>query len=414
LLLVEAISRDLNDQLLKVLGNRRLMYAEYEDFERLMSSAEEVFYTWDECMKDFTNVARDIARKRSEKRSEKFTRIQITPAHAKLHERVSFVKNFRKQHEQLHQTIVKVMTQPKGVTKIIVENDTNSVQQQEEESVSMSDIDSIEEVKQAFESLKDINILDVSPEGTEIWTDAENAYNERVSRVESQIITRLRDRLGTCKNANEMFRVFSKFNALFVRPKIRGAIQEYQTQLIDSVKDDIQKLHNKFKLQYRRAEAFHMAQLRDLPVVSGAMIWARQIERQLQTYMNRVEDVLGKGWENYAEGEKLQTESNNFRKKLDTKPIYDAWIKDINGRDLSVSGKLFEITKNRAANNQLQLDVNFNPQIITLFKEVRNLLWLNYHVPHAVSNVAKDAKRVYPFAVSLMETVRTYRQTIDK
>jgi dynein heavy subunit-like protein len=52
---------------------------------------------------------------------------------------------------------------------------------------------------------------------------AENAYNERVSRVENQIISRLRDRLGTARNANEMFRVFSKFNALFVRPKVRTA-----------------------------------------------------------------------------------------------------------------------------------------------------------------------------------------------
>ena len=58
-------------------------------------------------------------------------------------------------------------------------------------------------------------------EGAEIWVAAENAYNERVSRVENQIIARLRDRLGTARNANEMFRVFSKFNALFVRPKVR-------------------------------------------------------------------------------------------------------------------------------------------------------------------------------------------------
>lgn len=57
-------------------------------------------------------------------------------------------------------------------------------------------------------------------EGGEIWVAAENAYNERVARVENQIIARLRDRLGTARNANEMFRVFSKFNALFVRPKV--------------------------------------------------------------------------------------------------------------------------------------------------------------------------------------------------
>jgi dynein heavy chain 1 len=46
---------------------------------------------------------------------------------------------------------------------------------------------------------------------------AENAYNERVVSVKNQIIVWLRDRLGTAGNANEMFRVSSKFNTLFVR-----------------------------------------------------------------------------------------------------------------------------------------------------------------------------------------------------
>ena len=57
--------------------------------------------------------------------------------------------------------------------------------------------------------------------------------------------------------------------------------------------------------------------------------------------------------------------------------------------------------------------VNFDPQIITLFKEVRNLLRAGFQVPHAITNMAKDAKRVYPHTISLMETVRTYGQTSD-
>lgn len=191
------------------------MYMEYDDFEKIMSGAEDVFKTWDENIKEFTNIARDVTRKRS----DKFIPIKISPAHDKLQERVAFVRNFRKQHEQLHQTIVKVMSQPKTTTKIVVEGE-DKVVRQEEESTNTNDINSMEEVKLAYESVKDIDVLDVSIEGTEIWMQAENAYNERVSRVENQIISSLRDRLGTCKNANEMFRVFSKFNALFVRPKV--------------------------------------------------------------------------------------------------------------------------------------------------------------------------------------------------
>ena len=156
--------------------------------------------------------------------------------------------------------------------------------------------------------------------------------------------------------------------------------------------------------------------LRDPPPIAGAILWAKQIERQLFAYMKRVEDVLGKGWKLYAEGGKLQSESQSFRRKLDTRPIYEAWLHDINRRNMQISGRLFDISKNRMAQGgtQLQLSVNFDPQIITLFKEVRNLLWLGFAVPHTISNPAKDAKRVYPHAVSLMETVRTYSQTVVK
>ena len=66
--------------------------------------------------------------------------------------------------------------------------------------------------------------------------------------METRIAARLRDQLGTARNANEMFRIFSRYNALFVRAHIRGAIREYQTQLIQRVKDDIEGLHNKFKV----------------------------------------------------------------------------------------------------------------------------------------------------------------------
>ena len=56
-----------------------------------------------------------------------------------------------------------------------------------------------------------------------------------------------------------------------------------------------------------------MSRVRDFPPVSGSIIWARQIERQLTAYMHRVEDVLGKGWETHVEGQKLKADGDSFR-----------------------------------------------------------------------------------------------------
>lgn len=387
--LVEAVSRDFNDQLVKVLGNVRLMHMDYNVFERLLTETHGAFEAWESQVKEFANLARDITRRRS----EKFIPIKIRAAHAPLQERLHFVHQFRQQHEQLQQTIVRVMASNNADTNVA------------------GDTSAIDEIRLAYDVVRIVDILDVTPEGTDAWERAETGYNERVTRVENQIIVRLRDRLATARNASEMFRVFSKFNALFVRPKIRGAIQEYQTQLINSVKDDIRRLHDTFKRHYRRSESFVMSQLRDVPPVSGAIIWVRQIERQLDMYMHRVEDVLGKGWELYAEGQRLQADSASFRRKLDTRPLYDAWFAEISRRDLTVAGRVFSVSRQRATGNSFNLGIEFDAQLITLFKEVRELLWLGFQVPHTLVNMARDGKRVYPFAVSLMETTKIYRQT---
>ncbi|BEJ00458.1 hypothetical protein CcaverHIS631_0503150 [Cutaneotrichosporon cavernicola] len=393
--LVEAISSDFNDQLLRVLGTQRLMYMDYAKFDEIMNVTAEVFSTWDENMKDFTNVAREVSRKRA----EKFISIKINPAHNKLQERIVYLRAFRRSHEQL-----RVMTSS-ARTFSGLGNDVPF------------DIDMEEEVRLSYDSVKNVDVLDVTPEGSEIWYAAEIAYNDRVARIENQIISRLRDKLATTATAQEMFRVFSKFNSLFVRPKIRGAIQEYQTRLIDSVKEDLRDLRHKFTSGYRNSEAQHMSELRDFPQVAGAILWARQIERQLLMYMRRVEDVLGKGWESYTEGQKLQVESAAFNAKLDTRPLYDAWMGDIQRRgNLVVVGRLFDIIKTRAtggSQGQLQLVVQFDTTVINLFKEVRALIWLGFPVPLSITHRAKDAKRIYPHAVSLMESARTYTQTVD-
>ena len=151
--LVEAISKDLNDQLLKVLGSRRLMFMEYDVFDRATAGCEDVFRTWDEQIKEFTNVAREVTRKRS----EKIIPIKFNNAHVKLQERVNFVRVFRRQHEQLYNTIRKVMKPEKSLLTKDVGGAKPSV------TASLSDADPIDDVVVAYESVKHIDVLDVSP-----------------------------------------------------------------------------------------------------------------------------------------------------------------------------------------------------------------------------------------------------------
>lgn len=46
--------------------------------------------------------------------------------------------------------------------------------------------------------------------------------------------------------------------------------------------------------------------------------------------------------------------------------------------------------------------------------QVRNLKNLGFRVPLAIVNKAHQANQLYPFAISLIESVRTYERTLEK
>lgn len=267
----------------------------------------------------------------------------------------------------------------------------------------------LNEVDLAYQVCLAVDVLDVSSEGTSSWEETKASYNLRIEKAETLITARLRDRLGAAKSPEEMYRIFSRFNLLFFRPRIQGAIQQFQTQLIANIEENMEKLQVKFKRQYNNTEVQKMSSIRDLPPVSGAIIWAKQIEKQLKLQLQRTEIILGKDWESHVEGKKLKSLGDAFLKKLDTAVIFDKWQNGIKeSPNMEVSGRIFTVEDNSSG---LELTVNYDPSIITLFKEVRNLQWLGFRVPYTIKVTSDEAKEKYPFAMSLQETLRTYRSS---
>ena len=401
--LVSAISRDLNERLLKMLGNQRLMQARDEDFDRIISGCKRVFNTWDDEDEMYRNILRELIKRHSRRDDGVKTFRRVKPQHETLKKRLEELGNFRKQHDQLRNVIGRVL-RPTS----------------QEEAAGVQDADdanAIEEVNLAYKDVEMVDALDLTEVGVRAWQAVQKRYSERIETVEIRIIAKLNDQLSKAKNANEMFRIFKKFNALFVRPKIKGAIREYQTQLIERVKADIDHLHTKFKVQFAKTMNARMSEVRDLPPVSSLIIWVKQIDRQLTEYMNRVEDVLGKDWGGHREGRALKQNEAGFRKDLGSleNQAFTEWKENVEKRQIGVTGRIFNIDmQRRSTGNSWELSVNFHEQIVTLSKEVRNLKWLKYRVPLVIVNKALQANHLYPFAISLKASIRTYRQTLDK
>lgn len=132
-------------------------------------------------------------------------------------------------------------------------------------------------------------------------------------------------------------------------------------------------------------------------------------------YMGRVEAVLGKGWETHVDGQKLKADGDSFRMKLNTQELFEDWSRKVNQKNLQNSGKIFLVDNIRASKGTIYtLKVNFSPEIITLTKEARNMKWLVSRVPLAIVNKAHTARQMYPYAISLIENVSTYKRICER
>lgn len=194
--LVEAISRDLCNKILEILHSKALMGLTFTEFEKITSDCRSLFTIWEDQFNKFREVIRELARKRR----QDDVPLRINVDNKQLQERIMNVRNFRKQHEELYEVIKRVLPADEGGKQ------------------------SLEEMQSAYENVKVVDPLVMSRDGTETWKRAMKVYDEKIDKVETHIKEQLRDRLAMAKNANEMFRVFSKFNALFYRPRVSGSL----------------------------------------------------------------------------------------------------------------------------------------------------------------------------------------------
>ena len=110
---------------------------------------------------------------------------RVSLSHKKLQQRLDHMKRFRKQHEQLRSVIDRVLLQPIP-TLLQTQSSINDEQDKENNQSSingqtnenrpaitaanvLNDVNAIDEVNLAYESVKEVDALDVSKEGQDAW-----------------------------------------------------------------------------------------------------------------------------------------------------------------------------------------------------------------------------------------------------
>ena len=392
--LLETLGASVLQRILSLLREKSVMQCSMEDLRRCKKQADEVFLAWDTQSAAQRLVLKDVAKRRN----EKFIPPQLDQI-TLLQKRLASVVEFREQHERLL-----------SVFSVVLRGQENDV---------------VAELNEAWQlvlnqSASSDASLDISQGGTAVWTNVRSMYEKRLEKAEERVTRLLEDRLSGADSADDMFRIFSTFNALFFRPAIRNAVNSFRTTLVKNVREDVARLQEKFRMRYDDSLERVTANIRDIPPLSGRIIWARQIENQLSMLMKRMEDVLGAGWEDHVDGKQLKEVCDELRNYLGTDGLYNEWLSQQLKPDTQKYAKSKDfllLVDEDPRTMRKSLRVNFDDKQVVVFKEVRFLEHLlptmstaHKTIPLTIRSQSKEAYLRYPVAMALQSGLAAFTQ----
>eukprot|EP00934_Nitzschia_sp_Nitz4_P009291 Nitzschia sp. Nitz4//scaffold6_size259037//29898//42524//NITZ4_001045-RA/size259037-augustus-gene-0.315-mRNA-1//-1//CDS//3329556806//9281//frame0 len=367
------------------------LFMEYKQYEeKVRYPTQDVFVQFDDRWEQFKEFFLDQARRRKIASPAKLLE-QITLHHVPLSNRLDQIHEFRVNHERLREVVHQVL------------------QDDEDEQGAIQTVESAPR-----QNLSSLNLLDLSPGGNKALEMALEAYDIQMDAMEERLARLLRDKLTACQDAEDMFRVFARFNPLLTRTRVRVAVKEFQMQLIATVAQAVGKLQSKFTLKYESSSAAKISKLRGIPPIAGKILWAKQMERQVNALMERMGNVLGPNWGQHLEGRQLRKSGDELLAKLDARSFFRSWVAEWE-RELTnqASSRLhsYPVVVEIDRENNMFARVNFDEKSELLFKEIRHLKWLGFEkdVPRTLTLVSEEASQRYPYAIAIKTALRSYQ-----
>jgi dynein heavy chain 1, cytosolic len=388
--LLEATTLTLRLRMVAVLENSSFLFMEFSEYETSVRfPSQDVLVQFDDRYEQFAEFFLEQGRRRKPASGKSASEIikSITLFHKPLQERLDLLHEFRANHEKLRSVLKEVL----------------------------GDGDVLAQVEVTPRNLlASLNVLDISSGGTMALERALEEYDRKVDTLEAELATLLRNKLMSCKDAEDMFRVFAKFNPLLSRTRVRAAVKEFQMQLISTVGQAVEKLQAKFTQKYEASSAAKIARLRGIPPVAGKILWAKQMERQVQALMKRMGDVLGSNWGQQLEGRQLRRSGDELLAKLDARAFFRAWITEWEKELINTSNSRLEsypiVIVPEGREGKLVAKANFEEKNELLFREIRHLKWLDFEkdIPRTLLMVSEESVARYPHAVAIKTALRSY------
>ncbi|KAI5960962.1 DYN1 [Candida pseudojiufengensis] len=263
-----------------------VMLLPMKEFEKIQKSSFEIINLLEENLKFISNTIREVSRRRQDK-----NKLLIDQSRLKfITTRLSELSQLRSNHENLI-------------------NNINQASQNEE---SLTNLTSLENAYKSY--LVPINVIDFSNEGNQIWLTNKKSYNEIYNSVFTTWISRINLYFDNAESFTDYLTIFDNF---FSNKEYNSAMtilnDTYRLKILDFAFAEIQTLKD-------------LTTNISVDEYSKILLYV-ELTSRLKFYTNHLQIMLGKEWNNYSIGQKIDTLIKNLFKKIDPNVAFENWVK---------------------------------------------------------------------------------------
>ncbi|XP_069679211.1 cytoplasmic dynein 2 heavy chain 1 isoform X2 [Periplaneta americana] len=257
-----------------------------------------------------------------------------------------------------------------------------------------------------FKPFLGLNPIQYNPYTEPLWRAAVKQFEHSLIPTEERIAGKLQTQLRNV-NANtlQLLQEFKRYQELIQRPSVRNTLVAERENLLGLLREYIHSVSSDFGSGQNR----EYARILDMPEVICNIYWVRQLECKV-TDIEKTSAKLLNDLQGYAELQRAVGEVLRDLKEYHSDQ-FDSWTRDVGA---AIHNKTLSL---RTDEPVVQFDqgklmhVNYDPNLVRLVREVRQLIVLGYKIPLKIQEAADLAKRFMKQAKAL-EQVANFHNTI--
>ncbi|XP_017286523.1 cytoplasmic dynein 2 heavy chain 1 isoform X3 [Kryptolebias marmoratus] len=268
-----------------------------------------------------------------------------------------------------------------------------------------------------FEPFSGLNAVHYNPYTEPLWRAAVAQFERVIAPSEQEVAGRLKSYIADVQdNPQQLLQVFQKHKELIRRPTISKELQSERETLLARLLDYNKGLKNDFENRCHGDPGDKSGPLtgRNLPEVVNKIVWVRHLLHKVEDSVRIAEALLSdlsgfKGFLHFCDD--LLEILRAYEQEQ-----FEDWSRDIlsgladpkSGISLQASNRVMELDHVDG-----RLKIQYSDRLVSLLREVRQLLALGFPIPAKIQQGANTADKFYRQAVVLKQVAHFYN-TIDQ